>query len=123
MMRCSVQGLNGWTPETPRLEAEGVGQRQRGEAPLGEVARGVGEGGVAAGAELDLARDQLAGEAFAQGLGRRRHHVLEAVGQREGRGIEELVLLLDADGEVGQRVESFAGPGQDSGKGVAIIHP
>ena len=76
---------------------------------LAEERRGVGERVAAAGADLDLGRDQLADEMRLE-LGARRRflQLLEAVDEVERLGVEERELLLDGDREVGHGVERRA---------------
>ena len=105
-------------------ETQPVGQRECGQAALHQVAGGVGEGVVLAGAVLDLARDQLTGEPLPHRLVGGRDHVLVAVGERQRRRVEDLVLLLDPDREVGRPVEALADAVEDlAARWVAIGHP
>jgi hypothetical protein len=110
-------------PRHRERDAQPVGEGQGGQAPLHQLARRVGEGLVAPGAELDLAGDQLAREPLAQAVVGRLDHLLEAVGEAEAGGIEELVLLLEPDGEVGRGLEPLAGTAQDAAIAVAVCHP
>ena len=86
---------------------------QREEAPA-QVALGgdrVGQRLAAARADLDLRRDQLAGDRRGEdriGL-RAGAQVLEARHELQRRGVEDRELLLEADGEVGRALERLAG--------------
>ena len=66
---------------------------------------------AAPGADLDLGRDQLARDRVGEHRIRRRGvaQVLEALDEVERAGIEDRELLLQADGEIGRRVELLAG--------------
>jgi hypothetical protein len=93
-------------------DAEPVGEGDGREPSLDQVPRGGGEGRVGAGAVLDLAGDQLAREARGKlGVGRG-VELLVAVDEVEPLRIEQLVLLLDADGEIGRGIEALGNSGE-----------
>ena len=110
-----------------------VGRREGEQAAAGVVlaATGVLEVLAAAGADLDLAVDQLAGDGLGQHVvGHRRVVQLhEAVGELEAVGVDQRELLLDADGEVGGGLEDLpdslhvqAGVGQAVRRGRSRGH-
>src|SRR5207249_1366900 len=103
----------------PRAPGVRAGRGERDPARFGERAEllpalaeqrgGVGEGVAAPGADLDLGGDQLADEVRLELRPPRRVlELLEAVDEVERLGVEEGELLLDGDGEIGNRVEGFA---------------
>src|SRR5581483_11453088 len=82
-------------------DAERVDEGAQLGAALADAFDAVGEGVAAAGADLDLRRDQLTDEMRLEvGAPRRLLHLFEAVDEPERRGVEQRKLLLDRDGEV-----------------------
>ena len=85
---------------------------KEGAAARDDVARRLGERLAPRRGDLDLARDQLAEDALLQ-IGRRAvAQQLEGAGERQAAGVEDLVLLLEADGEVGRRREALLDLGE-----------
>ena len=102
-MRWSCQGEKAWVPVAPSAKpcARAWANRAR---------RG----------DLDLARDQLAEDALAQAGGGAVAQQLETGHETERVRVEDLVLLLEPDREVGRRGEEFLDPvevGADVGVG------
>jgi hypothetical protein len=77
---------------------------------LDELARSLGERLAAAGLDLDLAADQLAGGVRAERAGVcERLQILIPVDEVVRVRVEELELLLDAERQVGRAREDLAG--------------
>jgi hypothetical protein len=91
-----------------------LGEREQAAARLALLGPRVGDVLTAAGADLDLGRDQLArdrvGEHGVVGAGVLQ--VLEARDQLQRFGMDERVLLLDPDGEVLGSLEGLARSGE-----------
>src|SRR6185503_3934875 len=104
-------------PRAPRVRAgRGEGDSPRlDELPellpaLAEERSRVGEGVAAAGADLDLRRNQLADEMRLElGSPRRFLELLEAVDEAERLRVDQRELLLDGDREIGHGLERRAG--------------
>ena len=103
-------------PAAPRMRA-GAAERELQlardtvelAAPLLHRGRRLAEVLAAAGAHLDLGRDQLADDVRCEiGLERRRIDLLEAIGERERVRVEQRELLFDGEREVGAGVEVVA---------------
>src|SRR6266404_1806144 len=87
-------------------DAERVGHAAQLDATLADLLCRLREGVAAAGAHLDLGRDQLADEVRLEGGPlRRRLHLFEAVDEVERRRIEERELFFHGDGEVRDGLE------------------
>src|SRR5213592_3165206 len=100
MMRCFCHGLHGCAPVPPSVKPSPSTSSRSWARRLGTVAA-ASEGLAATSAHLDLGRDQLADEMRLQlGALRGRLELLEAVGERERRRVEDRELLLDRDREV-----------------------
>jgi hypothetical protein len=110
-------------PGPAEQDAELVGERAELLAPLAHPRRRLGEALTAAGADLDLRRDQLADEMLLElrpargGL-----QLLEAVRQRQRLGIEDRELLLDCDVEILGRLEGRAGNSEELVRGELVGH-
>ena len=90
-------------------DAERVREGQELDAALGEPRRRFREALAATRADLDLGRDQLAGEVRLERRPlRRRLEVLEAPDETERRRVEDGELLLDRDRQVGPFLELLA---------------
>jgi hypothetical protein len=96
-------------------DAARLGQREQAGARVALAAQRVVEVLAAPGADLDLRRDQLAGDRLGE------HRVLERSGiaqllearhQVERGGVEHRELLLDPDGAVARGSEDLLGSGQ-----------
>ncbi len=103
-------------PRAPRMrsgrcqrDAERLHELAELPAPLAQLRGRVRERVAAAGADLDLRRDQLADEVRLELRPPRRFlQLLEAVDQVERLGVEERELLLDGDREIRHGVERLA---------------
>ena len=92
----------GMGPGRAERHPERVGHLLELRAALADPACQLLEAVAAAGADLDLGGDQLADQVRLERRARRGLlKLLEAVAQRERRGVEDRELLLDGDGEVG----------------------
>jgi hypothetical protein len=90
-----------------------AGEREQALAQLALAPDRVREVVTAPGADLDLARDQLAGDRIRQQRvvgGRGVAQLLEARDEVERLGVEDGELLLDPDREVGRGREALRGP-------------
>ena len=85
---------------------------EEGEAARDDVARRLAERLAARRRHLDLARDQLAEDVLAQLVGGAVAQQFEAVGKGEAARVEDLILLLEADREVGRGREAFLDLGE-----------
>ena len=89
-----------------QADPELVGKAEQQATTLADLRGGLRERLAAPRLDLDLGLDQLAGDAAGQrrGVGQR-PQLRVALSERQGVGIEDLELLLDADREVGRRGE------------------
>jgi hypothetical protein len=94
--------------------AVALGEREQAAARVVLAGAGVGDVLPAAGADLDLGLDQLAGDRVAEDrvLLAGGAQLLEARDERERDRIEERVLLLDSDREVSRGLEGLARSGE-----------
>ena len=110
MIRCSCHGLHGCVPVARERDPARLDELAELLPALAEERSRVGEGVAAAGADLDLRRDQLADEMRLElGSPRRFLELLEAVDEAERLRVDQRELLLDGDREIGHRLERRAG--------------
>jgi hypothetical protein len=96
----------------PKREPAALGEREESGAHLALAAQRVAEVLAAPGADLDLARDQLAGDRGGEHgvlAARSVPELLEALDEVQGRGVEEHELLLEPHGQIRGPVEAGHG--------------